>query len=351
MDNLARDILSVNEDIAGRHATGAGGADGAPEMIWGSPEMGAVLDLVAKVACRPATVLLMGETGTGKSMLAHVLHRDSPRRARPFLAQNCGALPEALCESELFGYRRGAFSGAVQDRQGLFEAVDGGTIFLDEVSELSPAMQVKLLQVLQDGSFRRVGDTKNRRVDVRVISATNKDLAAEVEAGRFRADLYYRLNVVPILIPPLRARREDIPALARHFLEKHRERLNPLIDGIAPEAMRALGAYDYPGNVRELENLIERSLVMSPGPVLESRNGLGHGATRHGTPHSRAHPGARREPLPADRVHGSGPRGGGPIAPTAALRRWRLCCPRYGCRPRQLTPPRARTSTPGTAGW
>ncbi|MGQ0591091.1 MAG: sigma-54 interaction domain-containing protein [Gammaproteobacteria bacterium] len=266
MDNLAKDILSVNEEIAGRHVTVAGGA---PEIIWGSPEMGAVLDLVAKVACRPATVLLMGETGTGKSMLAHAIHRDSPRRARPFIAQNCGALPEALCESELFGYRRGAFSGAVQDRQGLFEAVDGGTIFLDEVSELSPAMQVKLLQVLQDGSFRRVGDTKNRRVDVRVISATNKDLAAEVEAGRFRADLYYRLNVVPILIPPLRARREDIPTLARHFLAKHRERLNPLIDGIAPEAMQALCAYDYPGNVRELENLIERSLVMSPETALE----------------------------------------------------------------------------------
>lgn len=275
MDNLARDILSINEEIAGRHATGAGGADGAPEMIWDSPEMGTVLDLVGKVACRPATVLLMGETGTGKSMLAHIIHRDSPRRARPFIAQNCGALPEALCESELFGYRRGAFSGAVQDRQGLFEAVDGGTIFLDEVSELSPAMQVKLLQVLQDGSFRRVGDTKNRRVDVRVISATNKDLAAEVEAGRFRADLYYRLNVVPIVIPPLRARREDIPALARHFLEKHRERLNPLIDGIAPEAMRALCAYDYPGNVRELENLIERSLVMSLGPALEIEMALG----------------------------------------------------------------------------
>ena len=293
----------------------------------------------------------MGETGTGKSMLAHVIHRDSPRRARPFIAQNCGALPEALCESELFGYRRGAFSGAVQDRQGLFEAVDGGTIFLDEVSELSPAMQVKLLQVLQDGSFRRVGDTKNRRVDVRVISATNKDLAAEVEAGRFRADLYYRLNVVPILIPPLRARREDIPALARHFLEKHRERLNPLIGGIAPEAMRALCAYDYPGNVRELENLIERSLVMSPGPALEIGMALGM-EPRVMAHHTREPTPARvGSPLPADRVHGSGPRGGGPIAPTAALRRRRLCCPRYGCRPRQLMPPRARTSTPGTAGW
>jgi transcriptional regulator with GAF, ATPase, and Fis domain len=342
MGNLARDILSVNEDIAGRHATGAGGADGAPEMIWDSPEMGAVLDLVGKVACRPATVLLMGETGTGKSMLAHVLHRDSPRRARPFLAQNCGALPEALCESELFGYRRGAFSGAVQDRQGLFEAVDGGTIFLDEVSELSPAMQVKLLQVLQDGSFRRVGDTKNRRVDVRVISATNKDLAAEVEAGRFRADLYYRLNVVPILIPPLRARREDIPALARHFLEKHRERLNPLIDGIAPEAMRALGAYDYPGNVRELENLIERSLVMSPGPALEI--GMALGMEPRVMAHRTREPTAGRvgSPFPPTGFT-AGPRGGGPIAPTAALRRWRLSCPRYGWGPRQLTPPRART--------
>jgi transcriptional regulator with PAS, ATPase and Fis domain len=301
MNHLARDILSVNEEIAGRHATMASGADGVPEMIWGSPEMGAVLDLVGKVACRPVTVLLMGETGTGKSMLAHAIHRDSPRRARPFIAQNCGALPEALCESELFGYRRGAFSGAVQDRQGLFEAVHGGTIFLDEVSELSPAMQVKLLQVLQDGSFRRVGDTKNRRVDVRIISATNKDLTAEVEAGRFRADLYYRLNVVPILIPPLRARREDIPALARYFLVKHRERLNPLIDGIAPEAMQALCAYDYPGNVRELENLIERSLVMSPGPALE----IGTGALGVDPRIIRHH---TREPNPA--------RVGSPFPPT-----------------------------------
>ncbi|MGH8583618.1 MAG: sigma-54 interaction domain-containing protein [Gammaproteobacteria bacterium] len=269
MDNLARDILSVNEAIAGRAAAVAGGTDGAAEIIWASAEMGEVLNLVRKVASRPVTVLLMGETGTGKSMLAHAIHRDSPRRARPFIAQNCGALPEALCESELFGYRRGAFSGAVQDRHGLFEAHDGGTIFLDEVSELSPAMQVKLLQVLQDGTFRRVGDTKSRCVDVRVISATNKDLAAEVEAGRFRCDLYYRLNIVPILIPPLRARRGEIPALARNFLQKHCGRLNPTVTSIMPEAMQALCAYDYPGNVRELENLIERALCMSTGPALE----------------------------------------------------------------------------------
>ncbi len=269
MDELARDILSGIDAIAARHPGFAGTASSAPEIIWQSPEMGAVLDLVRRVASRPATVLLTGETGTGKSMLAETIHRDSPRRAKPFIAQNCGTLPEALCESELFGYRRGAFSGAVQDRQGLFEAVDGGTIFLDEVSELSPAMQVKLLQVLQDGTFRRVGDTKSRRVDVRVISATNKDLGAEVAAGRFRADLYYRLNVVPILIPPLRARREDIPVLAWHFLDKHRERLNPTVTSIRPEALAALGAYDYPGNVRELENLIERALCVSTGPSLE----------------------------------------------------------------------------------
>ncbi len=269
MHKLARDVLSGIDAFTVRDPGAAPEAGAAPEIVWESPAMGRVLDLVRRVSARPATVLLMGETGTGKSMLAEAIRRDSPRRAQAFIAQNCGALPEALCESELFGYRRGAFSGAVQDRQGLFEAVDGGTIFLDEVSELGPAMQVKLLQVLQDGSFRRVGDTKNRRVDVRIISATNKDLGAEVAAGRFRADLYYRLNVVPILIPPLRARREDIPVLAQYFLDKHRERLNPTVTTILPEAMQALCAYDYPGNVRELENLIERALCLCTGPALE----------------------------------------------------------------------------------
>ncbi|MGH6783608.1 MAG: sigma 54-interacting transcriptional regulator, partial [Sphingomicrobium sp.] len=195
MDNLARDILKVNEEVAGRHASAAGGADGAREIIWGSPEMGAVLDLVGRVARCPATVLLMGETGTGKSMLAHAIHRDSPRRARPFIAQNCGALPEALCESELFGYRRGAFSGAVQDRQGLFEAVDGGTIFLDEIGELPLAMQAKLLRVLEDRQVWRVGASAPRPVDVRVIAASNRDLRKAVDLGQFRADLFFRINV------------------------------------------------------------------------------------------------------------------------------------------------------------
>jgi transcriptional regulator with GAF, ATPase, and Fis domain len=209
------------------------------------------------------TVLLTGETGTGKGLLAHCIHSHGPRKGKLCIAQNCGALPDALLESELFGHRRGSFTGAVQDKKGLFEVADGGTIFLDEVSEMSPAMQVKLLQILQEGTFRRIGETEYKRVDVRIISATNKDLEAEVKKGTFREDLYYRVSVFPLRVPPLRERRDDIPLLALHFLEKHREKLNKQVVGFSQEAMELLCGYDFPGNVRELENLVERALALA----------------------------------------------------------------------------------------
>ncbi len=239
-------------------------------IIGESPAMQRVFDLVRKVADTPVTVLLTGETGTGKSLIAYHIHAQGPRKEKLFIAQNCGALPEALLESELFGHKRGAFTGAVADKKGLFEVADGGTLFLDEVSEMSPAMQVKFLQVLQEGKFRRVGDSTYRTVDVRTIAATNKDLEAEVKKGDFRADLYYRLNVFPIRLPPLRERLEDIPLLAEHCLKKHRDKMNREVVGFTPRAMECLCEYDYPGNVRELENLIERALILSTGPWIEA---------------------------------------------------------------------------------
>ena len=228
------------------------------------------LNLVQKVINTPVTVLLTGETGTGKSLLAHYIHAHSPRQDKLCIAQNCGALPEALFESELFGHKRGAFTGAVADKKGLFEVADGGTLFLDEVSEMSPAMQIKFLQVLQEGTFRRVGDSAYRAVDVRIIAAANKDLEAEVKKRNFRADLYYRLNVFPIRLPPLRERLEDIPLLAEHCLKKHRDKMNRAVIGFTEEALECLCEYDYPGNARELENVIERALILSTGDRIEA---------------------------------------------------------------------------------
>lgn len=239
------------------------------EIIGSSPAMQRVFELVSKVLDNSVSVLLTGETGTGKTLLARYIHHQGGRRDKLFIEQNCGALPEALLESELFGHKRGAFTGAVQDQKGLFEVADGGTVFLDEISEMSPAMQVKLLQVLQEGRFRRVGDSLYREVDVRIISATNKDLEAEVQRGQFRADLYYRISVFPIQVPPLRERSEDIPLLAEHCLQKHRRHLNSQVTGFSEEALQSLCCYDYPGNVRELENLIERALLLSTGTWIE----------------------------------------------------------------------------------
>jgi two-component system, NtrC family, response regulator HupR/HoxA len=221
------------------------------------------LELARKVVDTDTTVLLLGETGTGKELFARLIHESGPRRRARFVPQNCGALPESLLESELFGHTRGAFTGAISERRGLFEEADGGTIFLDEVAETSPAMQLRLLRVLQEGEVRRVGASTPRKVDVRVIAATNIDLEAEVAAGRFRKDLYYRLNVFPIRLPPLRERAADIPALAEHFLRLYRERARRAVPSISPEALRCLRTYPFPGNVRELENEIERAVALA----------------------------------------------------------------------------------------
>lgn len=239
-------------------------------IIGKSPAMERVFDLVDKVIDSSVTVLLGGETGTGKSAIAPYIHYHGPRKGKLLIAQNCGALPDALLESELFGHRRGSFTGALQDKKGLFEVADGGTIFLDEVSEMSPAMQVKLLQILQEGTFRRVGEHEYKKVDVRIIAATNKDLETEVEKGTFREDLYYRLSIFPIRIPPLRERRDDIPLLALHFLEKHRKKMNKQVQGFSQAAIERLSSYNYPGNVRELENLIERALALAGSDMVIS---------------------------------------------------------------------------------
>jgi two-component system, NtrC family, response regulator HupR/HoxA len=219
--------------------------------------------LARRILGTHTTVLITGETGTGKELFARLIHANGPRRGHKFVAQNCGALPESLLETELFGHTRGAFTGAVGERRGLFEEANGGTIFLDEVGETSAAMQLRLLRVLQEGEVRRVGAPNAMKVDVRVIAATNADLEQAIRDGRFRQDLYYRLNVFPIRLPPLRERAEDIPVLADYFLRTFRERAGRAIPGISPDALRCLRAYPFPGNVRELENEIERAVALA----------------------------------------------------------------------------------------
>ena len=237
-------------------------------LIGASPAMEAVYRLTRKVAKTNASVLLLGETGSGKEMIATAIHRLSQRESGPFVRVNCGALSESLLESELFGHVRGAFTGAVNNRTGRFEAAHTGTIFLDEINSTSLFLQVKLLRVLQEREFERVGDTTTNRVDVRVIAASNRDLYAEVEAERFREDLYWRLNVVPIEIPPLRKRREDIPALVAHFLNIYSDKNEKNVVHIEAKAIEALQAYDWPGNVRELQNYVERAVAMADGDEL-----------------------------------------------------------------------------------
>jgi len=270
------------------------------EIVGGGPAMERVFALMETAADSTITVLIQGETGVGKEVVARAIHRHGPRRERPFISVNCGALPETLLESELFGYRRGAFTGAAEDRAGLFEAAHGGTLFLDEIGETTPATQVKLLRALQDGEIRRVGDTRVRTVDVRIISATHRSLAAEDAEPRFRPDLYYRLSVFPIFVPPLRERREDIPALVSQLLERSRRRLAKPVAGISPAALDRLAAYDWPGNVRELENEVERAVALAPraGEI-----GLAHLSERIAAPRRLALSGdAPRGPLRSARA-------------------------------------------------
>lgn len=237
-------------------------------LVGSSPPMLEIYKLVARVSAGKSTVLLEGESGTGKELIARAIHANSPRRDRPFVPINCAALPDTLLESEMFGYEKGAFTGAVGVKHGLFEAAHEGTIFLDEIGDIGPALQVKLLRVIQEQEVRRVGGTASQKVDVRIIAATNKDLARLVKEGRFREDLFYRLNVVRILLPPLRDRQEDIPMLAHHFLQKFSLGRAQPIRGFVPETMDWLRRYRWPGNVRELENVIERAVSLAHGPLL-----------------------------------------------------------------------------------
>ncbi|HTS80081.1 MAG TPA: sigma-54 dependent transcriptional regulator [Myxococcaceae bacterium] len=246
----------------------ARGERGRHALVGTSPAMQEVMRIIDKVADTPSTVLITGESGTGKELIATALHEGSSRHDKPFIRINCAAIPRELIESELFGYERGAFTGAVTSKPGRFELADGGTLFLDEIGEIPVEMQVKLLRALQESEFERVGGIKTTHVDVRLIAATNRDLNAEIEAGRFRKDLYYRLAVVPISLPPLRERPSDIPTLVQHFIDKYNRRLNKRIEGMTDEAMSLLQAYAWPGNIRELENLIERTLLFADGPQI-----------------------------------------------------------------------------------
>ena len=237
-------------------------------MIGKAHNMEQVFDLIDTVADSRATVLVTGESGTGKELVARALHYNSSRRSAPFIRLNCAALPKDLMESELFGHEKGAFTGAIKQTRGRFEMADGGTLLLDEISEIDPALQAKLLRVLQEREFERIGSTQTIKVDVRIVATTNRDLQKEVEAGNFREDLYYRLNVIEMGLPPLRERKEDIPALVQNFVAKYNEENGKRITGVADETLDALLAYDWPGNIRELENYTERAVVVARGEAL-----------------------------------------------------------------------------------
>jgi formate hydrogenlyase transcriptional activator len=259
-DQLAKENVYLTEELKLVKNMGS--------LVGQSPAFQHVLDLARQVAATPTTVLITGETGTGKEVIAQAIHDWSPRQSKPLIRVNCASFPAGLVESELFGHERGAFTGADRAREGRFELADGGSLFLDEIGEMPLETQAKLLRVLQDGMIDRLGGKRPVRVDVRVIAATNKDLAAAVKNGTFRADLYYRLNVFPIALPPLRNRPEDIPLLARHFVEQYRVKLNRPSKDIDQNSLERLIRYTWPGNVRELENVIERAMILSHDPVL-----------------------------------------------------------------------------------
>src|SRR5512137_569205 len=267
---LARErasLVAENRSLRARLARlGEGGGDGG--LLGVAPALRAALDTLRQVAPASATVLLQGESGTGKELAARLLHDLSPRSAGPFLPVNCAAIPETILESELFGYERGAFTGATQRKEGRFQRAHGGTLFLDEVGDMSPGVQAKLLRVLQDGVVERLGGIAPVQVDVRIVAATNRDLAAEVRAGRFREDLFFRLDVVTVRLPPLRERREDVPLLAAAFLAGFAERNRRQVTGFSDAALHALAGHDWPGNVRELQHAIERAVVLCHGEVV-----------------------------------------------------------------------------------
>ena len=265
---IAKAARAHDLEIQNLHANLADGD--RPPLVGQSPAMRAIYEMVARVADSPSTVLITGESGTGKELIAKALHRGSTRRDKPLIKVNCAAIPKDLVESELFGYEKGAFTGAVGSKPGRFELADGGTLFLDEIGEIPVEIQVKLLRALQESEFERVGGIKTLSVDVRLIAATNRDLKALIAEGRFREDLFYRLAVVPIALPPLRDRTEDIPLLVHHFIEKYDRRLGKRVEGIEDEALQVLMGYAWPGNIRELENLMERSVLFADGPRIEA---------------------------------------------------------------------------------
>ena len=238
------------------------------QIIGNSPALESVLEQVEQVAPTDSTVLIQGETGTGKELIARAIHNLSARCGRPFIKLNCAAIPFDLLESELFGHERGAFTGAIAQKIGRFELADKGTLFLDEVGDIPPGLQPKLLRVLQEQEFERLGSTRTHQVDVRLVAATNRNLVDMVKRNEFRSDLYYRLNVFPLPLPPLRGRREDIPSLVEHFVEIYAHRMGKQIERIPPETMSALTSYQWPGNIRELQNFIERSVILTSGNVL-----------------------------------------------------------------------------------
>jgi two-component system response regulator PilR (NtrC family) len=267
VDQLRRAVREVSENLRWKKEAGYLRRElrrltGLDNIIGQSPKMRAIFELIQTVAPQTSRVLITGESGTGKELVARAIHENSARAQAPFITINCGAFPESLLESELFGYMKGAFTGANDNRHGLFQAANGGTLFMDEIGNMSLTMQVRLYRVLQEGKVRPIGSTEESDVDVRIIAATNKDFEKEIAEGRFREDLYYRLSVIPVQLPSLRERKEDIPLLARHFLEKFRKIMEKPIEGISPEAVRKLEAYDWPGNVRELENTMERAVAL-----------------------------------------------------------------------------------------
>jgi two-component system response regulator HydG len=259
--NLQRENRVLRNEVKRSHSMG--------EVLGKSSAMKAVFDLVQRVSQATANVLVTGESGTGKEIVAQLIHKSGPRANKPFVAINCTAIPETLLESELFGHAKGSFTGAIQRKRGLFEEADGGTLFLDEIGDMNPSLQSKLLRVIQEKKVRPVGDNTARDVDVRIIAATHKDLKAAIKDGRFREDLYYRLSVIPIVIPPLRHRKEDIPLLAEHFLRKYAAMNSSIVTGFSKVAMGKLMDLRWEGNVRELENVIERAVVLSQGQLIE----------------------------------------------------------------------------------